>query len=85
MLEEAGQCLSVCLAREVNWLWVWEATRDRGQFWTNISQSFLNYWLCRSLETDIAVCVMVLYLRILASSHTSLRTILPVLLTLRIF
>ena len=40
MLEEAGQHQSVCLTREVNWLRVWEAARDRGQFWTNISQSF---------------------------------------------
>ena len=37
MLEEAGQHQSVCPAREVKWLWVWEAARDRGQFWMNIS------------------------------------------------
>ena len=41
-VEEAGQHQSVCLAREVNWLRVWEATRDRDWFWTNISQSFFN-------------------------------------------
>ena len=29
------------MSREVNWLRVWEAVRDRGRFWTNISQSFL--------------------------------------------
>ena len=40
MLEEAGQHQSVCLVGEVNWLRVWEAAKDRGRFWTNISQSF---------------------------------------------
>ena len=31
---------SVSLASEINWIRVWEAARDRGPFWTKISQSF---------------------------------------------
>ena len=40
MLEEARIHQSVSLAKDVNWLRVWEAARDRGQYWTNIFQSF---------------------------------------------
>ena len=40
ILEEACKHQSVSLASEINWLRVWEAARDKGPFWTNISQSF---------------------------------------------
>ena len=40
MLKEACKHQSVSLASEINWLRVWEAARDRGLFWTKISQTF---------------------------------------------
>ena len=40
MLKEACKHQSVSLASEINWLRVWEAARDRGPFWTKISQTF---------------------------------------------
>ena len=40
MLEEASKYQSVSQASEINWLRVWEAARDKGPYWTKISQSF---------------------------------------------
>ena len=40
VLEDAENHQSVRLAKEVNWLKVWDAARDRGRFWTGIVQSF---------------------------------------------
>ena len=40
MLKEACKHQSVSLSSEINWLRVWEAARDKGSFWTKISQSF---------------------------------------------
>jgi hypothetical protein len=39
MLEEASKHQSIILAYKINWLQVWEAARDRGPFWTNITRS----------------------------------------------
>jgi hypothetical protein len=39
-LENAANHQSVKLAKGINWLRVWDAARDRGQFWTGIVQSF---------------------------------------------
>ena len=69
MPEEAGQHQSVCLAREVNWLWVWEAARDRGQNWTNILQSLDHATMCVETAFVIHVCVIIPYLKTPASSH----------------
>ena len=40
MLEEASKHQSVSQASEINWLRVWEAARDKGPYWTKISQTF---------------------------------------------
>ena len=40
MLNEASKHQSVSLASEINWLRIWEAARDRGLFWTKITQSY---------------------------------------------
>ena len=40
MLNEASKHQSVSLASEINWLRIWETARDRGLFWTKITQSF---------------------------------------------
>ncbi len=37
---EAETHSSTSLASRVNWLRIWEATRDRGLYWTTIAQSF---------------------------------------------
>ena len=29
-----------CVSKDVNWLRVWDAARDKGQFWTGIAQGF---------------------------------------------
>ena len=39
-LEDANNHQSVKLAKDVNWLKVWDAARDRGRFWTGIVQCF---------------------------------------------
>ena len=39
-LKNAENHQSVKLAKDINWLKIWEAARDRGQFWTGIVQSF---------------------------------------------
>ena len=45
LLEEACKHQSVNLVSKINWLWVWEATRDKGPYWTHINCSvlLLNY------------------------------------------
>ena len=40
VLQEAANHQSVILASKVNWLRVWEAAREKGQYWTGIVQSF---------------------------------------------
>ena len=40
VLENADNHQSVKLAKEVNWLKVWDAARDCGHFWTGIVQGF---------------------------------------------
>ena len=39
-LKNAANHQSVKLAKDINWLKIWEAARDRGQFWTGIVQNF---------------------------------------------
>ena len=39
-LQEACKHQSVTLAKDVNWLRVWEAARDKGPYWTRTTQSF---------------------------------------------
>ena len=40
ILENAANHQSVKLAKDINWLKIWDDARDRGQFWTGIVQSF---------------------------------------------
>ena len=54
VLQEAANHQFVILASKVNWLRVWEAAREKGQYWTGIVQSFYRLlttpvfwqWIC---------------------------------------
>ena len=39
-LENVANHQSVNVSKDINWLKVWDAARDKGQFWTGIVQSF---------------------------------------------
>ena len=81
-MHTTGKHQSVCLAKEVNWLRVWEAARDRGRFWANISQtSFKLLTMPLAVWRQTLSCDCFRYLRTTASSHISLRTMPPALLT----
>ena len=56
ILEEARKHQSTSVASEINWLRVWEAARDKGSYWTNISQFFYRL-LTRPLFGD-RICMV---------------------------
>ena len=55
ILENAANHQSVKLAKDINWLKIWDDARDRGQFWTGIVQSF--YRLLTTPVFGVGICL----------------------------
>lgn len=55
-IQEPSKPQSVSLAKDVNWLCIWEAARDKGSYWARTSQKILSFlWLPLVIITPIDI------------------------------